>query len=77
MKGDEGESARLLAESGVAARVQIDEDGGKSCFSRLFPKSSHLTVGELVSSTATESSELTQPASDITVSVRTHQNALC
>ena len=32
VQGDEEGSARLLEESGVAQRVEIDEDGGKSRF---------------------------------------------
>ena len=38
VQGDEEESIRLLDESGIAQRVKIDENGGKSWFSRIrFP----------------------------------------
>lgn len=41
---------RLLEESAIAERVEIDENGcGSSSLCKLMSRSSHLTVGQLVS----------------------------
>ena len=56
---DEGETIRVLAESGIAERVEIDENGGRSLTIPVRPISQlfTLSVGQLVSPGATKTSK--------------------
>ena len=69
VQGGEEESTQSPAGSGVAERVEIDENGGEACSHRCIPKCSRLIVGKPPNPAPTEPPELIQLDSDAAVSV--------